>query len=322
MKYLVYISLALFLAACASTQRVSWETGTSNGIITLPDGTKNVALLSRVNLSYPPTDPDELRQYTNHPDAVHGLLTGFYNEIYNRRYLNFIGTFYNFQTKANGQFPKGLDLTQVQAASNSADILVSLEMVDQWFEDKYTIDIRKKKMGDNLFSEEDYVIGRRTIKVIAGWKVYNGVTGEVLDSFRTEEDHFYEAEDLERIRVTELLNQNFNRELKNIGLRLGYAYGVRVSPKTHSETRVIYNTGSQDLEDAGMKIRDEKWDEAAEIWKTAVENEKRLKVKAMLYHNLAIYEERRGNIDQAREYAKLAANHHKLGQSTMRVIGS
>ena len=42
---------------------------------------------------------------------------------------------------------------------------------------------------------------------------------------------------------------------------------------------------------------------------------------AYLYHNLAINEERKGNIEKAREYARLAANQHPVGVKTQSKVG-
>ena len=58
-----------------------------------------------------------------------------------------------------------------------------------------------------------------------------------------------------------------------------------------------------------------------DIWLEGLEHEVTRKKLAYLYHNLAINEERQGNIEKAREYARLAANQHPVGVKTQSKVG-
>jgi hypothetical protein len=300
---------------------VSWPAGFSEGTITLPENTESVAVVNRTKLTYMPPLPDATKIYPNRLETSEGLITGFYNEVYNRHFLTYKGTSYQFQDVATDSFLPRLEQSQIQSVSKSADILVSLEMLHQFYEDQYVVEIRKQKAEGDTYREVDYIVGKRKMHLTAGWRVYNTKTGELVDSFVSVEDYTYEAEDVDRPKVTELLDKNLARELRNMGLRLGHAYAAKVSPTKHFTYRNIYDRGSDELEMAAAKVRDDKWEEAAEIWESALETEGNKKRKAMLYHNLAMYKERSGDQEAAKKYAKLAANHHKLGAQTQQQVG-
>jgi hypothetical protein len=75
------------------------------------------------------------------------------------------------------------------------------------------------------------------------------------------------------------------------------------------------------LENGAKAAAQEKWDQAQNTWLEGVEFEVKRKKLAYLYHNLAINEERKGNTNKAREYARLAANQHPVGVKTQSIVG-
>ncbi|PCJ66857.1 MAG: hypothetical protein COA58_05240 [Bacteroidetes bacterium] len=316
-----FIILALFLASCASTQQLSWKTGVSDATIKLPDGAKNLSFLNRVRLTYPYNQTNSTVLNPNIKDVMNGAVNGFRNQIKSQRFLTFFTSSDEFKHTANGTFPSKIGKTEITRVAPGSDVLVSLEMFDQTINDDYTIEIRRVNLGNSTYREVDYYIGKRTVNLKLGWRMYDSKTGELLDEWKQEEKYFYEAESLERIRATNILNSNYKRELTNLGVRYGSLYASRVSPTAHTRSQKFYSDGNDYLKKGISKARAEQWDEAEKIWLQGAQRETKRKKKAMLYHNLAINEERKGDNPKAREYAKLAANQHPIGVETQSIVG-
>lgn len=320
MKWLVSLTILLTFSSCLSTQRISYKIGSSESSLELPPESKSLALVNRMRLAYNDRNMGQTF-FSNNANALHAAINGFGSEINGRRYLVYNNTGNAYLMEAGNQRGSVLNADQVKQQSQNRDLLVSIYAYNQEFEDAYTLDIRRQNMGGNVYREVDFYIGRRTINFTIGFRLYNAKTGEVLDEQLYEEEYFYESESLERIRSTQLLNNNFNRELTALGNRYGRLYASRISPVNHFVYRDIYPNGNSWLESGSNAARAENWEEAVNQWERGTKREKRHKQLAMLYHNLAIAAERNDNLVQAKEYAKLAANQHPLGVKTQAIVG-
>jgi hypothetical protein len=248
-------------------------------------------------------------------------INNFKNQVRRQKFMSVSHTQEKYKKRANGQFPDTLTSNEIKSSGIGSDIIASLEMLDQKINDTYTIDIRRENLGNNIYKEVDYIIGKRTIDVKTGWRLYDVKSGTLIDEWEQNKNYFYEAESLDRARATSLLNNNYKRELYSLGADLGRQYAQRISPTKHLRTRNIYASGNIYLENGARAATQEKWDDAQDIWLEGLEHEVKRKKLAYLYHNLAINEERQGNIEKAREYARLAANQHPLGVKTQSKVG-
>ncbi|MBT8327910.1 MAG: hypothetical protein KJP21_09315 [Bacteroidia bacterium] len=319
MNKLLYV-LCLGLFACGTTTNVNYPIGTTEAAIMLPESNKRIVTLNRVRLDYSVVTRDG-HMSPNSTDALMGSINGFNNGIKSRKYFNNIAQISNFQQNANGIFPDSLSVEELKQVARDADFVVALEMFDQYYSDRYNIEIRRQEVGEKTYREVDYFVGRRTIYVTVGWRVYSAKTGQLLDEQVYEEDYFYEAESLRRINATQLLENNFRREMSNLGFRLGSKFASRISPTKHYTYRTIYTKGNDHLEKAAIDVRAEDWTKAEEHWQRGIKREKKRKKLAKLYHNLAMAAEKSGNLTQAKEYAKLAANQHPIGVKTQSLVG-
>lgn len=320
MKWLTPFVFLLVFSSCISTQQISYKIGSSEATLELPAESKSIALVNRMRLAYNDRNTGQTF-FSNNANALNAAINGFGREVNSRRYLQYAYTGNAYLNEAGRQRAEVLNLDQIKQQSQNRDLLVSVFAFDQEFSDSYTIEIRRQNMGGNVYREIDFYIGRRTINFTLGFRLYNAKTGEIVDEQVYEEEHFYESESLERMRSTQLLNNNFNRELTALGDRYGRLYASRISPVNHFVYRDIYPSGSTWLENGSTAARSENWDQAIDQWQTGVNLDKRGKYLAMLYHNLAISAERNGNLVKAKEYAQLAANQHPLGAKTQAVVG-
>ena len=319
MNKLLYFSFFL-LFACGTTTTVNYPIGTTEAAIVLPESNKKIITLNRVRLGYSVINR-EGQMTPNSTDALTGGLNGFSNGIQSRRYYNNIAQVANFQQSANGLFADSLSLEEIKQVARDADYVVSLEMFDQYYSDNYTIEIRRQEVGEKTYREVDYFVGKRTIYVTMGWRLYSASTGEILDEQTYEEQYFYEAESLRRTNATQLLENNFKREMSNLGFRLGSKFAARISPTNHYTYRTIYVKGNDFLIKGAQHVRAEDWVKAEDQWLKGTKRGTKRKNLAKLYHNLAMASEKKGNLEQAKEYAKLAANQHPIGVKTQSIVG-
>jgi hypothetical protein len=318
-KYLFL--LAIVLSGCVSTQNITWNTGETPGTLTLPEGTKKITLLDRVTIQYPYSNANSTVLNPNVLDIQQGAINGLSNRIKNQSYLTISNYANQFKHIANGSFPPPLTKAEIQQIGSGSDVLAALEMLDQTITDKYTVEIRRENLGNNVYREVDFFIGRRNITMKLGWRLYDTKTGEVLDEWTQEDNYFYEGESRERVRATSILNANYKRELFNLGSRYGSLYASRISPTSIRTTTQLYTKGNAFLVNGIKQVRLENWDDAEAIWLNGIEQETKRKKLAMLYHNLAMNEMRKGDDAQAKEYAKLAVNQHPIGAKTQSVAG-
>ncbi len=319
-KSLFILCLVAF-SACLSTQKVSWNVAITDATIDLPEGAQTASLLSRVRIAYPYNATNSTIQNPNIPDIINGAIAGLRNQLSAQRFLSVGNPLSDYNYTANGTFPNPLALAEIQRLAGTNDVLISLEMLDQNIVDAYTIEIRREYLGNKTYREVDYFIGKRSINLKLGWRLYDAKTGKMLDQWEQAENYFYEAESRERVRCTALLNQNYKRELNNLGDRYGRRYATRISPIKHIRTLHIYDSGNAALIDGATATRAEQWEKAMSIWIDGLKVEKKGKKRAMLYHNLAIYEEHLGKNTKARDYAQMAANEHPLGVKTQSIVG-
>jgi hypothetical protein len=317
-----YLFLVAFsLSACTSTQQITWKTGITKASVKLPENAKIITLLDRVQIQYPYSNTSSTVLNPNVDDIHYGALNGFRSSIRRQAYLSLLTSSKKYTHRANGTFPQALTMSELSQVTEGSDVLVALEMLDQKITDTYSLEIRRESLGNNIFREVDYYVGKRTVALKLGWRLYNSATGEVIDQWTQEEDYYYEGESRERIRATSILEANYRIELSNLGSRHGARYAARISPTAQIVARNIYTSGNEYLIKGATSARAENWEDAEDVWLRGIKKETKRKKLAMLYHNLAINEDRKGDNTQAREFAKLAANQHPLGVKTQSVVG-
>ncbi len=319
MKKLITLVLLFSILSCG-TQSVHYPVGTSDATIKLPINNKRIVVLNRVKLPYSVQRNEQIFQ-PNTTRALDGILNGFRKEVKNRKYFYNVANITDYLKTANGKYPAKLTPEELKGIARDADFVVSLEMFDQAIKDVYTVEIRRQPLGDKTYKEVDFFVGKRTIFFDVGWRLYNANSGVLVDEQTYQEDYFYESEALERIRSTQLLDANFDRELRNLGNRYGKRFAQRVSPTNHYTYREIYTAGNAYLEKGAIEVRSEDWSKAEKQWLRGIRSETKRKKLAKLYHNLAIANEKSGDLEQAKEYAQLAANQHPIGVKTQGIIG-
>ena len=257
----------------------------------------------------------------NNPDLLNAAYNSLRSNLNRLSYLRIVKESSSFAQNANGKLPKPLSTTDLQQVGVGSDLVVALEKFSQQIEDTYTVEIRRENLGNSTFREVDFYIGKRQIGVTIGWRLYNAKTGEVIDTWEEQNNYFYEAESRTRLRTTQLLNTNYRSEMMGLGSMFGSRYAARISPMEFRQTELLYSDGNEALRKGIIQVRIQNWSQAATIWEQGLRRERKRKKQAMLLHNLAINEQRKGNTSAAREWAAKAANKHPIGVKTQSRVG-
>lgn len=322
MRYIFIIAVILLFAnGCTSTQNISWEVSQTDAEIQLPANARTITLVNRIRLDYPYNQTNSTVLNPNVPNVMQNALSGVRNQIRSQGFLQVNRTSEIYKLSAPKTFPDLLSPTQIKTAAQGSDLVLCLSMLQQSIVDDYKVEIRRVDLGNNIYKEVDMYIGRRNIPVKLGWRLYDAKTGKLIDQWSKEENYFYEAESRERIRTTNLLNANYQRELNNLGSYFGQLYGTRISPISHRRSLPLYTDGSDYIRKGYLAAISEDWSGAINDWTSGLSKETKAKKKAMLYHNLAVASERLGQNAQARNYAQKAANLHPLGVETQSRVG-
>ena len=94
--------------------------------------------------------------------------------------------------------------------------------------------------------------------------------------------------------------------MRQLGTQAGRAYAGRISPQWRWESRTWFAKGSPELKLAKRHVRAGDWEGAADIWRSALETgNPRVAGKAKF--NLALYNERKGNLRVALKRAREGA---------------
>ncbi|KPK87687.1 MAG: hypothetical protein AMS27_01770 [Bacteroides sp. SM23_62_1] len=107
-----------------------------------------------------------------------------------------------------------------------------------------------------------------------------------------------------------------NDVIRKVSYDAGYMYGQRISPSWYYVTRHYYRRCKRDpdLAEGARMMEANDWDHAIEALNAALENGHR-KVKGRAAHNLAVVYEILGDLEQAREYARMAWGRYKCRKS-------
>jgi hypothetical protein len=320
MKKQLLILLVLF-SACVSTQQVSYITGISEATISLPEGAQNVSIVNRVRLAYPLNNSNILLLNANNTNLLNATYNSFRASILSQDYLTIFYESNEYKVNADGKYPEALSPADLKEIARGSDLVISLEKFDQRIEDSYTVEIRRQDLGNSTYREVDYFVGKRTIDVKLGWRLYHTKTGVVVDEWEEDDNYFYESESLTRARATQLLNNSYRLEMQNLGNTYGRRYASRISPTAYRQNVLLYRSGNESLTNGILQINDGLWTEAAITWQEGLDIELKRKQRAMLLHNLAINQERMGNNAEARRLAAEAAKEHPLGAKTQSIVG-
>jgi tetratricopeptide (TPR) repeat protein len=155
--------------------------------------------------------------------------------------------------------------------------------------------------------------GVATVKI--GFRFYDLGDGTIIDEYLFTHRMNWDAGGGNILEaVTSVMWKN--DAIRKASYDAGYMYGQRISPSYYYITRHYYRRCKRDydLAEGARMMEANDWDHAIEALNTALENGHR-KTKGRAAHNLAVVYEILGDLEQAREYARMAWGKYKSRKS-------
>lgn len=199
-----------------------------------------------------------------------------------------------FYGSSNGGFPDPLPWKLVDSLckQHSAEALIALEFFDS--NGGLSLGLTNPTVPVNFGSNTNNV----SVKTL--WRFYDARSHFLIDS--------YDFETLSGSGGYKSPNIPFNvsqkfRATKDAGFWAGMEYAFRVSEQVVTEARVCFRGGSANLRKAARYVNIGDWQTAANIWSDEAERAPKRKTRARALNNLALYNERLGNLEAALDLA-------------------
>jgi len=187
------------------------------------------------------------------------------------------------------------ELIKKMAKPAKADYLVVLETITYFF---------------TRYSEGIDIIEYQNVPIAAVWNVYNGSTGKIEDH-KTTSDTLYWDDQPEGTSGQKTVMPPRLVSLQQAGAILGENYAKRFYSEWEKVERMLIIPPLEDFRQAAAYADQQDWNKAAAIWnKYTAEKFGKLAISAC--YNLALSEEIRDNLRNAKEWADLAV---KLAKS-------
>lgn len=206
------------------------------------------------------------------------------------------------------------DIVEKLCADTNAEALVSLEYFDS--DTNTDHDARRTESTDSDGNKVVKVIHdvSRTTEVTLTWRVYDANRPVILD-------------ELDNITITETDRGSASTEraawgklrdrddtIEAIGHQAGQEYGRRIAPSYIYENRQYYNDKDDRLKEAAAEVREDRWEQAASLWRQVLEDaDPELAGRAA--YNLALSLELGGLVDEAIEMSNRAVELLDNGQA-------
>lgn len=202
-----------------------------------------------------------------------------------------------FYGAKNGGFPDPLPWKMVDSLCKqyNTDALIALEYFDS--DGGVSLGLTNPNVPVNY--------GTRTnnVSVKTFWRYYDAKKQAVIDN--------YDFKTLSGNGGYKSPNIPYNvsrkyEATKDAGFWAGMEYAYRVSEQVISEGRVCYRGGNPNMRRAARLASVGDWQSAANIWSEEAERSSKRKIRARALNNLALYNERLGNLEAAVELATRA----------------
>ncbi|TNE90956.1 MAG: tetratricopeptide repeat protein [Deltaproteobacteria bacterium] len=186
---------------------------------------------------------------------------------------------------------------------HGCDAILALEAFDS------DSDVLNLNDGNPLRYTDDNIPvygARRQTRVMTSWRLYDTSQKAVLDEQR---DRSYSRNYDEEGSTLSAARNGLplaNDTVRTLGGEAGKAYAGRISPTWRWESRTWFAKGSPSLKMAKRHVKAGDWEGAAELWRQARDSGS-AKERGKASFNLALYNERKGNLRQSLKLAKEGA---------------
>jgi len=194
--------------------------------------------------------------------------------------------------------PMNWDTIGAISDRNSSDVLISLDGLN-------ITHVYSAKSAYGFGSDFDALfnrIGNLKIYLSALFRVYDPERKHLIEKYHYNDTIFWESEG--RYLLSAIRNLPSKKDaVSEAAYWSGFNYGERFIPKWEEVDRFYYTRGHSKLREAAILIREDKWLDAAKIWKVlAYGPDKKVASRAAL--NMALVSEMNDNLDAALNWAR------------------
>ncbi|HLP10371.1 MAG TPA: DUF6340 family protein [Flavobacteriales bacterium] len=195
---------------------------------------------------------------------------------------------------AGGNIPAPLSWKTVDSlcAANNADMLVVLEYFDS------NAGISRSITNPGVPPVNSANTNNVSIKTV--WRTYKASTRTIIDDFTGNSNAGYN--NWRSPYFIQNRSERYNNTMSG-GYWAGIDYGFRISEQWVLEGRRYFKGGNGTLRYASKLARFGQWDEANAIWEEQAKSMSP-KVRARALHNMAVYAERKGDLNTALTHAR------------------
>ncbi|MCS7076540.1 MAG: DUF6340 family protein [Bacteroidia bacterium] len=305
---------SLVLLLCTACTRTIHIQALRPAAVTLPSDIETIIVINRYK-------PDDRHKFKN---FIEGLLTGerirldriaadmAVNSVVKKlsESPRVIVKTVPFELQGTGtwEFPQPLSVDVIKQITqeHKADAIVCLEVMDSnsWIR---THEERRKRTVNGQQQEYVVSVATRWVSIDAGWRVYDGKTGSVLDEHRMHEEMSWSSEAADpKTAVSQLMPMD--RAVPDVGAAAGWDYATRIAPSWIWLTREYYSRAKKNpqFRQGVVEAQANHWREAANKWRPLTDNpDKKIAKRACL--NMAVACEVEGNLEAALSWAKKGA---------------
>ncbi|MCW5515328.1 DUF6340 family protein [Muriicola sp. Z0-33] len=325
---LKYISIVLcaVLTACSTTHQLSINT-VEPAPVDLAHNIRRIGIINSSIASERAEYKDRLDQILSSEDqelvkqGTDAALNGLFQELVKDSRFEKILLLENVPEVMKGIHPipdqRSWTTIEELCRKHDVDAIFSLAFYDT----DTKISLKKTKMEQRDLMR-DYVEVKAheiTLETLIenGWRIYDPQHKEVIDEFTFNDQITSTAKGISPIRALRAITDRKDAVLDK-SMDTGSAYGSRLQPSKQVIYRDYYINGTESLEQADILAQKEDFEGATELWKKDITHSSS-KIRARACYNLAVYQEYKGDLSKAMEWASKSYEHAK-SKSTQHYI--
>jgi len=325
LKYVLIVCCGLF-TACSTTHQLSINT-IEPASVDLSNSIKRIGIINSSIASERAEYKDRLDQILSSEDkelarqGTDAAINGLFQELAKDNRFENITLLQNVPEVMKGISPIPDQASWVTIESlcreHDVDAIFSLAFYDT----DTKISLKKTKMEQRDLMR-DYVEVKAheiTLETLIenGWRIYDPQHKEVIDEFTFNDQITSSAKGISPIRALRAITDRRDSVLHK-SMNTGSAYGSRLQPSKQVIYRDYYINGSENLVQADILAQQEDYEGATKLWKQDITHSS-AKIKARACYNIAVYQEYKGELDKAVEWASKSYEHAK-NKSTQHYI--
>ena len=141
-----------------------------------------------------------------------------------------------------------------------------------------------------------------------GWRIYSPQNQEIIDEIVFNDQFVSSGKGVNAVEAYHDMG-NRNETVLAKSRTTGSNYGQRLLPQINTVSRPYFVRGSEYFTRANDLAKADDWEGAKKLWEQGLESPK-AKIRARSCHNMAVFNERSENLDEAIIWANKALDHH------------